>query len=186
MTPRRPPDLLRKSHAHSEGKVRAKDKSTLREALSASIDEIATDPALLIDLDGVVYRGDEAVPGAAAAVAWLEQHNVRHLFVTNTTSRPRESLVEKLAGLGLSVAPEAILTPAEAAAAWLADRGCRRLFLLVPAATCAAFGAFSVVGAGLGARGVSAADDGAHAEAERRSDERVDAVVIGRLGASTC
>ena len=37
----RPPDILRKSHAHSDGKTRAKDKRGLREDLDESVEEAA-------------------------------------------------------------------------------------------------------------------------------------------------
>jgi hypothetical protein len=39
MVPRRPPDILRKSHAHSAGKTRASDKRELERNLAESIDE---------------------------------------------------------------------------------------------------------------------------------------------------
>lgn len=48
-------------------------------------------PALLIDLDGVIYQGERPVPGAGDAMVWLANHRVPHLFVTNTTSRPRSA-----------------------------------------------------------------------------------------------
>ena len=50
--------------------------------------------ALLIDIDGVLYVGDEAIPGAAEAIGWLDAQRVPYLFVTNTTSRPRADLGE--------------------------------------------------------------------------------------------
>ena len=67
--------------------------------------------ALLIDLDGVLYETDEPIPGAAATIRWLREHDVPHLFLTNTTSRPRSAIVEKLAGMGIDVAEDDILTP---------------------------------------------------------------------------
>ena len=74
---------------------------------------------VLLDLDGVLYLGDEAVPGAAETVRWLQKEHVPHLFVTNTSSRPRAGVVEKLAGLGIDVEPDEVLTPAVAALSWL-------------------------------------------------------------------
>ena len=56
-------------------------------------------PALLIDLDGVLYETDKPLPGAAATIQWLRERDVPHLFLTNTTSRPRAAIVEKLAGM---------------------------------------------------------------------------------------
>jgi len=75
---------------------------------------------ILFDLDGVIYDAGRLVPGAAETVAWARERGIPHLFVTNTTSRPRTAIVEKLAGFGIAATPEQILTPAVAAAAWLA------------------------------------------------------------------
>ncbi len=74
---------------------------------------------VLFDLDGVVYHGEEPVAGAAAAVRALQKRRVPHLFVTNTTSRPRAALVGKLQMFGIETSAEHVLTPAVAAAAWL-------------------------------------------------------------------
>lgn len=76
-------------------------------------------PALLIDLDGVVYEGERPVPGAVEALGWLRQRNIPHLFLTNTTSRPRRAVVEKLTKMGIEVTAEEILMPAVAARLWL-------------------------------------------------------------------
>lgn len=75
--------------------------------------------ALLLDMDGVLYQGEKALPGAREAVAWLKRERIPHLFLTNTTSRPRSALVAKLAGMGIEVSEEAILTPPVAARSWL-------------------------------------------------------------------
>lgn len=74
--------------------------------------------AILFDLDGVFYQGNEPVPGAAGVAAWARQEAIPHLFLTNTTSRPRDSLVEKLAGLGIETDSAHVLTPVVAAVQW--------------------------------------------------------------------
>lgn len=95
--------------------------------------------AILLDLDGVVYVGDDVVPGATDAVAWLRAHDVPHLFLTNTTSRPRSAIVSKLNGFGIEAAEDQILTPAVAAVAWLREATTGRPALFVPDATAAEF-----------------------------------------------
>lgn len=75
--------------------------------------------ALLIDLDGVVYEGESAIPGSADAIRWLQQNGVPFLFVTNTTSRARKKIQQKLADLGIAVAEDRIRTPVIVAAQWL-------------------------------------------------------------------
>lgn len=74
--------------------------------------------AVLFDLDGVFYRGDKAIPGAAAAAQWARDNDIPHLFLTNTTSRPRGELVSKLAGFGIETDAARILTPPVAAVNW--------------------------------------------------------------------
>lgn len=96
--------------------------------------------ALLIDLDGVVYEGDRGVPGAADAVAWLRRREIPFLFLTNTTSRPRSALVEKLAGLGIDAEADSILTPPTAARIWLERNAKGPAALFVPEATRSEFG----------------------------------------------
>jgi phospholysine phosphohistidine inorganic pyrophosphate phosphatase len=96
--------------------------------------------AALIDLDGVVYEGERAVTGAAETVAWFQERGVPHLFLTNTTSRPRRALVEKLGGLGIGTDADHILTPPAAATGWLAQNAPGPAALFVPEATADEFG----------------------------------------------
>ena len=93
-----------------------------------SIDE----PALLIDLDGVIYQGDAVIAGAADAINWINTHAVRHRYVTNTTSRSRASLVQKIDQLGIKVRLEEIFTPIMAALQWLNDHQIKNPALFVP------------------------------------------------------
>jgi HAD superfamily hydrolase (TIGR01458 family) len=94
---------------------------------------------VLLDLDGVVYVDERPVPGAADTVAWLAREGVPYCFLTNTTSRPRRAIVEKLARLGVTATADQVLTPAVAAAAWLRRHRITRPALLVPDATAAEF-----------------------------------------------
>ncbi len=135
MARRRPPDILRKSHRHVEGNVRAQAKQTLRRDIVTEVHEQNAPKALLIDLDGVVYEGDREVEGARESLAWLTQQGIERLFITNTTSQPRTALVEKLARLGITVDVTEILTPAVAAVRWLREHARGPIALFVPAAT---------------------------------------------------
>lgn len=94
---------------------------------------------MLLDLDGVVYIGDQPVPGAVEAIDWLAREGIAHVFLTNTTSRPRQSLVAKLAGLGISATADQVLTPAVSAVTWLRRHGITRPALFVPGATAEEF-----------------------------------------------
>ncbi len=89
---------------------------------------------VLIDLDGVVYQDDALLPGAGETVAWLRRENIPHLFLTNTTSKPRRALLAKLARLGVEIPPQSLLTPPLAAVTYLRRRS-GHAALFVPAAT---------------------------------------------------
>ncbi|OGT94935.1 MAG: hypothetical protein A2083_07930 [Gemmatimonadetes bacterium GWC2_71_9] len=88
--------------------------------------------ALLFDLDGTLYEDGVPLPGAAEAVAELRRRGVQVGFVTNTTSRSRRLLTERLRRCGIAAQPEQIVTALRAGAAHLAERGFRRISALVP------------------------------------------------------
>jgi glycerol-1-phosphatase len=70
--------------------------------------------AFLLDLDGVVFRGGQVVPGAAEAIASLTRRGpVR--FVTNNASRTPDQVVDHLRGLGVAAQSGQIHTAAQAA-----------------------------------------------------------------------
>ncbi|MCS3902238.1 HAD superfamily hydrolase (TIGR01458 family) [Methylohalomonas lacus] len=91
--------------------------------------------AVLCDLDGVVYQDGRLIDGAAATLEWLHEHTIDCLFVTNTSSKPRQAVHAQLADMGLQVDAETILTPAVAACHWLHERALDNLALFVPVAT---------------------------------------------------
>jgi phospholysine phosphohistidine inorganic pyrophosphate phosphatase len=96
--------------------------------------------ALLFDMDGVLYNSEEPIPGAAETIHWVRAQRIPHLFVTNTTSRGRGVLAEKLARFGIPGSANDILTPCEVAAAWLRQRPHEPAALFVRPAALEAFG----------------------------------------------
>lgn len=88
---------------------------------------------VLLDIGGVVYVGDAALPGAVEAVARLKGAGLPVRCVTNTTRTPLAGIVERLKRVGLEVAPEDVFTPARAARAHLEARGLRPHLLIHPA-----------------------------------------------------
>ena len=78
--------------------------------------------AVLLDLDGVVYLGPLAVPGAPEAVAQLHQRGIKTGFVTNNAARPPAAIAEHLRELGVEAANSDVVTAAQAAAHLLAER----------------------------------------------------------------
>jgi len=75
--------------------------------------------AILFDMDGVLYNAGEAVEGAAETLKWVRARQIPRLFVTNTSSRGRDALIEKLARFGVPASKDEILTLAPAAPQWL-------------------------------------------------------------------
>jgi HAD superfamily hydrolase (TIGR01458 family) len=92
-----------------------------------------TPAGFLLDLDGTLYTGDAAVPGAADLLSGLRAHAVPFRLVTNTTSRSRRMLVDRLAGYGLAVASQEIVTATLAGVELIRAAGYGRVAPFVPA-----------------------------------------------------
>ena len=69
---------------------------------------------VILDLDGVVYRGDELVPGARELVAWLHERGTAVRFATNNSMVTREGYVDRLGGMGIATAVDEIVTSTSA------------------------------------------------------------------------
>ena len=76
----------------------------------------------LIDMDGVIYRGSELLPGAAEFVRELRHRDIPFMFLTNNSQRTRRDVTAKLARLGIEVEEEHVYTSATATARFLADQ----------------------------------------------------------------
>ena len=133
---------------------------------------------LLVDLDGVVYRGADPVPGVAAVLADRVRRGDEVVYVTNNSMHYRADYVERLAAMGAPVAADRVVSSPRATALWLAEQEPRPRRVL-------AFG-----GPGLrreledcGFEVVTAAEAAARAEAEGldgfEAAGRPDAVVVG-------
>ena len=77
---------------------------------------------LIVDMDGVLWRGDRPAPGLQAFFAFLREREIRFVLATNNASKRPDQYAEKLARLGVEVPMERILTSAQATAAYLAER----------------------------------------------------------------
>ncbi|SPH17078.1 Sugar-phosphatase AraL [Defluviimonas aquaemixtae] len=78
---------------------------------------------VLIDLAGVLYDGNAALPGAADALAQLRNADLPVRFLTNSTRAPKARLLKRLEGFGIEAGPDELFTPAAAACDWLARHG---------------------------------------------------------------
>jgi glycerol-1-phosphatase len=82
--------------------------------------------AFLIDLDGVVWRGDAPIAGAADAVRALREMDKSLVFVTNNASRSARDYAAKLMRMHIPTAPSNLVTSAHAVVAHLYEMGAER------------------------------------------------------------
>jgi 4-nitrophenyl phosphatase len=69
---------------------------------------------VIFDLDGVVYRGNEPIPGARELVGWLHAKRVAVRFATNNSMVTRAGYVERLGAMGIPTSEEEIVTSTSA------------------------------------------------------------------------
>lgn len=75
--------------------------------------------ALIIDIDGVVWQGRQALPGVNVFFEMLSQRGIAFIIASNNSARPSSDIVERLAEIGVHVQPSQVLTSAEATARYL-------------------------------------------------------------------
>jgi 4-nitrophenyl phosphatase len=75
----------------------------------------------IIDLDGTLYRGNEAIPYAEAFIRKLLKEGLPFLLVTNNSSRTPSQVAAHLGELGIAVSSEAVYTSSQAAAQYLQE-----------------------------------------------------------------
>jgi NagD protein len=76
----------------------------------------------LIDMDGVLYRGADLLPGAGEFVRELRSRDIPFRFLTNNSQRTRRDVVAKLSRLGIDADEEHVFTSAMATARFLAQQ----------------------------------------------------------------
>ena len=80
----------------------------------------------ICDMDGVIYHGNQILPGVREFIQWLHDENKEYLFLTNNSGYTPRELNQKLARMGLDVPEEHFYTSALATAAFLKEQapGC--------------------------------------------------------------
>ena len=76
--------------------------------------------AFVLDMDGVIYRGNTVLPGAPELIARLRQEGIPFLFLTNNSTTPSGDVAKRLCSMGIKASSEDIMTSADATAAFLA------------------------------------------------------------------
>lgn len=83
-----------------------------------SIRTLSPPRAILFDLDGTLYRGDEPVPGADKLIAGLQARGIPCWYVTNNSTRTPAQVAEHLHTMNIPATPDQVITSAEAAASY--------------------------------------------------------------------
>ncbi|MBX3011803.1 MAG: TIGR01458 family HAD-type hydrolase [Caldilineaceae bacterium] len=96
-------------------------------------DHLASIDGLLIDIEGVLIRGTEVIPGAQEALQTLRARGIPYRFITNTTLYCRHTLVERLQAMGFPIQLEELFTATYAAARYLQEQNAQSYYpLLLP------------------------------------------------------
>ena len=75
--------------------------------------------AFIVDMDGVLWEGRRPMQGLVDFFQTLRERRIKFVLATNNATKTPEQYVSKLAGMGVTVAREEILTSAQAAALYL-------------------------------------------------------------------
>lgn len=123
--------------------------------------------AFLLDLAGTLYSDTGPIPGAVDTVAELKRRGVPHRFVTNTSSRGRAAIVERLRNYGFDVSAEDVFTAVVAGAELARQQGAHLVAPFLDERALPDLGAFELVG---GTSGIDPAG------------RRPDTIIMGDLG----
>ena len=88
--------------------------------------DFRTKKGFICDMDGVIYHGNQILPGVPEFIQWLKDEKKEYLFLTNNSGYTPRELNQKLARMGLDVPEEHFYTSALATAAFLKEQapGC--------------------------------------------------------------
>ena len=99
-----------------------------------NLEELRARKGFICDMDGVIYLGNQLLPGVAEFVNWLNENDKRFLFLTNSSERSPKELRQKLQRMGLDIDEEHFYTSALATAAFLKKQapGCTAFVIGAP------------------------------------------------------
>ena len=89
---------------------------------STNLDWLADPGGFIIDMDGVLYKGSEAIPDAKPFLAALNQQNIPFVMATNNATQTPDEYVRKLDGMGIEIRADQVFTSAMATATYLRER----------------------------------------------------------------
>ena len=77
--------------------------------------------AMIIDMDGVLWRGETFLPGVSEFFEFLRARSIRFILATNNATTSPERVVSRLTEIGVNIDREEVLTTAAATATFLKD-----------------------------------------------------------------
>lgn len=96
-------------------------------------DHLAAIDGLLIDIEGVLIRNTEVIPGALKALQTLRAQGIPYRFISNTTIYCRHTLVERLQAMEFPIQVEELFTATYVAARYLQEQNAQSYYpLLLP------------------------------------------------------
>ena len=98
------------------------------------MENLRSKKGFLCDMDGVIYHGNQLLPGVKEFVAWLQREEKRFLFLTNSSERSPRELAQKLSRMGMDVDESHFYTSALATAKFVASQspGCTAYVIGAP------------------------------------------------------
>lgn len=85
----------------------------------------------MLDMDGTFYLGDKLLPGAAEFLEICKSRGIAYTFLTNNSSKSPQDYINKLAGLGVQITPNQMLTSGDATISYLKENGFNKDLLLI-------------------------------------------------------
>ena len=87
-----------------------------------NLEELRARKGFICDMDGVIYLGNQLLPGVREFVSWLNENGKQFLFLTNSSERSPKELRQKLQRMGLDIGEEHFYTSALATARFIASQ----------------------------------------------------------------
>ena len=89
------------------------------------MNDLRSKKGFLCDMDGVIYHGNQLLPGVKDFVSWLQEEGKSFLFLTNSSERSPRELAQKLSRMGMDVDESHFYTSALATAKFIASQSPR-------------------------------------------------------------
>ena len=98
------------------------------------MENLRSKKGFLCDMDGVIYHGNQLLPGVKEFVSWLQETGKSFLFLTNSSERSPRELQQKLARMGMEVDESHFYTSALATAKFISSQspGCTAFVIGAP------------------------------------------------------